>query len=386
MKLLYISNPFFADCDFPLIKALQEADVDVTYLIMLAPFSMKSTLFNIKNICHKSGIISPREYEELKKYETYFDLDKVVIANRDNSKVASFSNLKMTMALYKFVKKGNFDIIHTDILIGKSMGFLYHLSPCFIQTVHDPFPHSGEDTIRRRSAYEYSFKRSSHFVILNKKQLDQFSTYYSIPKDKIHVNRLGVYDNIRIFVDERWKEKSNNILFFGRISPYKGIEYLCEAMKIVHNVIPDATLTIAGGGKMYFDTTEYEKLTYIDIQNHYIEMDELAEYICKCKLCVCPYTDATQSGVVMTAFSLYKPVVSTDVGALSETIIHGENGILVPPKDPQSLADGIIKILQDNDLYNKMKANIRNEYFDGAHGWQSIAKEYFSFYKSIIKK
>ena len=48
MKILFISSPPFADCDFPLIKTLQEAGNDVTYLIHLTPYSLKSTLFNMQ--------------------------------------------------------------------------------------------------------------------------------------------------------------------------------------------------------------------------------------------------------------------------------------------------------------------------------------------------
>lgn len=63
MKILFISSPPFADCDFPLIKTLQEAGNDVTYLIHLTPYSLKSTLFNIKNKlkkCNYSGKLLSR--------------------------------------------------------------------------------------------------------------------------------------------------------------------------------------------------------------------------------------------------------------------------------------------------------------------------------------
>lgn len=49
MKILYYSSPSFADCDFPLVKALQEAGHDVTYIIKLAPYSLKSTLLILKS-------------------------------------------------------------------------------------------------------------------------------------------------------------------------------------------------------------------------------------------------------------------------------------------------------------------------------------------------
>lgn len=52
MKILYLSTPSFADCDFPLIKEFIRQGHDITYLITLTPYSLKSTLFNIESNYH----------------------------------------------------------------------------------------------------------------------------------------------------------------------------------------------------------------------------------------------------------------------------------------------------------------------------------------------
>jgi hypothetical protein len=65
MRILYISTPFFADCDFPLIRTLQDKGVDITYLILLAPYSLKSTLFDIKEQIKETSIFPAMRYQEL---------------------------------------------------------------------------------------------------------------------------------------------------------------------------------------------------------------------------------------------------------------------------------------------------------------------------------
>lgn len=80
MKILYYSSPSFDDCDFPLVKAWQEAGHDVTYLIVLAPYSLKSTLFDIKEQVQENAIIPAICYPELKVYENYMDMSKVYIS------------------------------------------------------------------------------------------------------------------------------------------------------------------------------------------------------------------------------------------------------------------------------------------------------------------
>ena len=74
-KILYLSSPSFADCDFPLIKALQQLGHDVTYMIMLAPYNLRSTLCDIKRQINVNDIIPALKYPELRVYEKYMDKD-----------------------------------------------------------------------------------------------------------------------------------------------------------------------------------------------------------------------------------------------------------------------------------------------------------------------
>lgn len=386
MKILYYSTPFFADCDFPLVKALQEAGHDVTYLIALAPYSLNSTLFNIKEQVQENAIIPATLYPELKAYENYMDMNKVYIVNRTIMQDSSLQSLKMTLKVVQFIKKGQFDVIHTDCMLGMWELLLYKLfRKEMVLTVHDPFPHTGEITARKKFNYKMAMKMVRHFVLLNDKQKEQFCKSYHVRHEQILINRLGVYDNISTFVRQQYSKTSHNVLFFGRISPYKGIEYLCQAMLKVKEQVPDATLTIAGGGKMYFDISPYQNLNWVKVINRYVGMEELAGLLQNCALSVCPYTDATQSGVIMTSYSLCKPVVATNVGGLGEMVEDGKTGLLVSPKDINALAHAIIALLNDDAKREEMADNIRNDYFVGDKSWKVIAEKYVEFYKRVEK-
>lgn len=384
MKVLYIGTPFLMDCDFPLVRSYQEKGIDVTYLILLPCFSLRSTLVDIKEQIPKTGIFKATEYAEFRQHEAYMDMSKVYVSNRISQSSYSLSYMKETMQLFKFIIRGHFDIVHYDWFFTGLRKIYYKLSNHWITTFHDPFPHTGEDKFDYQKRYKDTIEGSDGFVILNEKQKSDFCSFYNVDPSKVLVNRLGVYDNIRTFVDDSVKIKENNILFFGRISPYKGVEYLCEAMKIVHNEIPDATLTIAGGGKIYFDIEPYKQLDYIEVRNHYVDMKELAGLLSQCEFTVCPYTDATQSGVIMTSFSLHKPVVATNVGGLSETIEDDKSGLLVNPKNVHSLADGIISLLKDKTKLNAMSDYIRNHYSIGDGSWGGIADKYIAYYEGLL--
>lgn len=385
MKILYYSTPFFADCDFPLVKALQDVGHDVTYIIKLAPYSLKSTLFNIKEQIPENTIFPAVRYPELKIYESYMDMSKVYIANQIVMQDSSLQSLRMTLKVLRFIKKGQFDVVHTDSMLGMWNLILYKLfGKKMVLTVHDPFPHTGEITARKMFNYKMAMKMVCHFVLLNDKQKEQFCKSYHVRPEQVLINRLGVYDNISTFVRPQESVTSHNVLFFGRISPYKGIEYLCQAMLKVKEQVPDATLTIAGGGKMYFDIAPYQKQDWVKVINRYVGMEELAGLLQHCALSVCPYTDATQSGVIMTSYSLCKPVVATNVGGLGEMVDDQKTGLLVPPKDVDALANAIIALLNNEVKREEMANNIKNEYFTGDKAWSVIAKKYIEFYKNIL--
>lgn len=72
-------------------------------------------------------------------------------------------------------------------------------------------------------------------------------------------------------------------------------------------------------------------------------MPQLAGLLNDALFAVCPYKDATQSGVIQTAFSMDCPVIGTDVGALPEAIDNGVTGLIVPPCNSEALAHAIIR-------------------------------------------
>lgn len=156
MKILYYSSPSFADCDFPLVKEFIRLGHEVAYLINLTPYSLKSTLFNIEKQLPVNDIIPASSYRELDVYSNYMDMSKVYIVNRTAVKDSSLQNLSITLKLISFIKKGNFDVVHTDCFFRFYDILLYQFKNKLVQTFHDPFIHSGE------SSYKSTFLENSN--------------------------------------------------------------------------------------------------------------------------------------------------------------------------------------------------------------------------------
>ena len=126
------------------------------------------------------------------------------------------------------------------------------------------------------------------------------------------------------------------MLFFGRIQPYKGLEYLIEAFESVVGEGSPYRLIIAGEPKK-----EYEQYWFgirRRIENGpardkvlqaitYIPDDETEVYFKAADALVLPYTDIYQSGVLFLGYSFGLPTIATDVGSFREEIIEGETGL-----------------------------------------------------------
>ncbi len=84
-----------------------------------------------------------------------------------------------------------------------------------------------------------------------------------------------------------------------------------------------------------------------EVHNRYVPAQLQAEVFRRCSVVVLPYVEATQSGVVVNAYSYRKPVVASAVGGLVDQVIHGETGLLVPPGDQDALVDALVELLTD---------------------------------------
>lgn len=82
MKVIYLSNLPFTDCDFPLIREMQLKGIDVYYFLLISPSSYKCALLDIKQFYNKNGIFKAVDvYPEFKIYRDYFNLDNVFVIN-----------------------------------------------------------------------------------------------------------------------------------------------------------------------------------------------------------------------------------------------------------------------------------------------------------------
>ncbi len=175
-------------------------------------------------------------------------------------------------------------------------------------------------------------------------------------------------------------EQSNKtILCFGRIKPYKGIEYLLSAFQTLAPGDGQYRLVIAGevqkGNEEYLESlvrampAEIERGQVI-FKTQFIPDGEIEVYFKAADVIVLPYKDIFQSGVLFLGYSFGLPVIVTDIGSFREEIVEGKTGYLCKPDDPADLAKTIESYFA-SDLYLNLGAR-RQEIKEHAaitHSW-----------------
>ncbi len=155
--------------------------------------------------------------------------------------------------------------------------------------------------------------------------------------------------------------KDNTILFVGRIVQWKGIRYLLKALSNLNT--KDWKLIIAGKGDK--DEIKYvmREARDLSILNRieftgYIEQEKLANVYNRSKLMILP--SIGHEGYCFAgagAISHGVPVIAFDVKGIEEWLTHQFNGLIVPVKDIDALANAIDEVLSDQDLYSHLRRN-----------------------------
>jgi len=150
------------------------------------------------------------------------------------------------------------------------------------------------------------------------------------------------------------------LLFVGRLVDVKGLFDLLDAFIIVNNRVANATLLIVGDGYLEAKLWDYCRENNIASVKFagFIQPSELGEiYLCA-DVFVLPSHYETWGLVLNEAMIYGLPVVTTSsVGAAGEIVQNGKTGFVVPPRDPEQLADAIVRIFSDEALAISMGEN-----------------------------
>jgi glycosyltransferase involved in cell wall biosynthesis len=181
----------------------------------------------------------------------------------------------------------------------------------------------------------------------------------------INSSLLPILDQKQARLKLNWDIEVPYVLFFGLIRKYKGLELLIKAFNEAPLIDKNIKLYIAG--ECYEDKKKYtEIIEKLNLGNRVIldfnfkNKTDIQLLFSACDIVAQTYHKATQSGVTPLAYYYQKPLLVSDIESLKTVIVTDRTGITVK-KDSKSIAAGIYKILDKNNINNFSKTI---DYFD----------------------
>ena len=278
---------------------------------------------------------------------------------KDISNFASVTNLKINnrfnpnviLKLKKLIREIKPDVIHTHLFqarIYTTLAQLFHRDAILIAHKHN----------------SVNFKKHNIFILLemfsihlNKKVIaisesvkQSLVKYELIPAKKIYVLPNSIdYHNFNKNVRIKNYSKENHIIIgtVCRLEKQKGIKYLLLAMKTILAKFPNARLEIVGDGSLLEELQN--QCIDLGISNSVFffgKFTDVIPFYKRMDIFVLPSIYEGFGIVILEAMAIGVPVVATNVDGIREVVVDGESGILIPPKNPESIADAISYIIE----------------------------------------
>ena len=260
-----------------------------------------------------------------------------------------------------------FDLIHAQGSAPEDFG-AYLLSKKlkvpFILTVHGDSVYKLYKNKKRFRNSRNAIEKAEVVIGVSSKVIERIKLLTS-RKEKLQVILNGFSQNKISQKDNLEKHKEINILFVATLVERKGSKYLIEAYSKLYNKYPNITLTIAGGGKLFQEMKNYAKLLGLNNKIFFtgvINHNQVMEFMSKCDIFVMPSWNEAFGVVYLEAMSFKKPIIACKNEGITDVINDGVEGMLVTPRNSDSIIEKLIVLIENEKLRNEM----------GERGYQKI--------------
>lgn len=198
----------------------------------------------------------------------------------------------------------------------------------------------------------------------------------------LNSNKLQWIPNA-IKIDDFTRNYNNslNVIFIGRLEPWKGIEVFLEVAKLIKKKRDDVNFSIVGDGSLrnYVETTAHSLNGKIF---GLVPHERIPNILSEASILVLPsYTEGLPT-VCLEALAAEVPIVASNVGGISEVVLDGETGYLVPPANIQLFAEKVLRLLANENLRNRMGGRGRS-LVEQFYTWRKVVEKTEKIYEKI---
>ena len=331
-----------------------------------------------------------------KKIESYDYVYHKISLSR--SSINPISEIRSLIYLYFLYKKIKPDLIHhftiKPVLYGSLAAYLAKI-PAIANTISG----LGYVFITQnfkakflcvliKFIFKLSFLHPNNRVIFqNPENLNDFVSYGLVNKNNTALIRgSGVDTDIFGYTSE--PESIPVVMVASRMLLDKGIVEFVESARIVKSANIKARFILVGGpdfeNPMSIESAQLQKWVDEGIIEWWGNQDNMPQIFPQAHVVSLPSYAEGLPKVLIEASSCGRPIVTTNVSGCKETVRDGENGFLVPAKNPKALADAFIKLISDKQLRQRM-GEAGREMAIKEFSIQMVIKKTFVVYKDLLK-
>jgi len=201
--------------------------------------------------------------------------------------------------------------------------------------------------------------------------------------DKISIIPNGV--NTDLFKPSTVKNP-NSIVWVGRLVPEKGLVYLLKAMQEIVKEFPDSKLTLIGDGVSKGELMRLTNELGLRDKTRFlgsVDRSEVARVLSESAVFAFPSLREGLPLSVLEAMACGVPVVGSHISGIGDVVTHGQNGLLVPARNPEALVNAALTLLGDESLRKRLGQNARQLMIE-KYSWDMIIKKIEKVYYEAI--
>jgi glycosyltransferase involved in cell wall biosynthesis len=294
-------------------------------------------------------------------------------------------NKLLTIFFLWQIKKNSYDVIN---LIGQEellMSFHKGLrSNKVIHSLHEVAKHYSEQDLEN-NLISLLYKNKIPIIVHSHCSYELLMKQYPFNSKKVFNIPFGLFETYKYFSTGKVNKDENIILFYGFLRPYKGLKTFIKAIQYAREKMPDIRAIIAGAGSDSSLELAANDKTFTVI-NKLLDNNEIADLNKKAKMIICPYTSASQSGIVTTSNVFDKLIIASDIDGFKEIIINNVTGYLVEVDDHVAIGNHIINLCTNKTLLNNIQKNIKVFYEKGNYNWTTIANNTLNSYQTLLSE
>lgn len=388
MKKIAIISYFHSESSLCLAKAIADQGVIVDCFVVVDMFHDKGIVPGIDY--HKAsklpGVIklNDRTAQELYKYSgqspvTYYLFRLVSYSSR----LMLFNHMVFRYVINR-IRRNHYDAIN---IVGQWpwIEIIHNLlkGENVIHTFHEVGNHFVGNL--STSLIRKVIKDKSKVILPSMATLKRFQSIEGSEQCMSTYIPFGKFETLLLYRKHMFLQISINsslptFLFYGYIKPYKGLGLLADACRILENKKCAFNLIIAGAGED-INLKYFESLKNATVINRFLTDDEMMYLNSVSDVVLLPYKSASQSGIVPTSFMFGNPIIATKVGALTEVIKDGVNGLMIEPENSIAFASAIQLLIDDREMLASLKKGAANFGHHDEYDWSIIAQKTILFFK-----